>query len=130
MVNKRVRNAVLGCNLKNDRMISSFPRETIQITVIQVYAPTSNAEEAEVEWFYEDLQDLLELTPKEDVLFIIADWNAKVGSQETPGVTGKFGLGVQNETGQRLTEFCQENALVIANTSSNNTREDSTRGHH
>ena len=86
------------------------------ITVIQVYAPTRNAEEAEVERFYEDLQDLLELTPKEDVLFIIADWNAKVGSQETPGVTGKFGLGVQNETGQRLIEFCQENALVIANT--------------
>ena len=84
--------------------------------VIQVYALTSNAEEVEVEWFYEDLQDLLELTPKKDVLFIIGDWNAKVGSQETPGVTGKFGLGVQNEAGQRLTEFCQENALVIANT--------------
>ena len=82
--------------------------------VIQLYAPTSNAEEAE--WFYEDLQDLLELTPKKDVLFIIEDWNAKVGSQETPGVTDKFGLGVQNETGQSLTEFCQENALVIANT--------------
>ena len=86
------------------------------ITVVQVYAPTSNAEEAEVEWFYEDLQDLLELTPKKDVLFIIGDWNAKVGRQEIPGVTGKFGLGVQNKTGQRLTEFCQENALVIANT--------------
>ena len=86
------------------------------ITVIQVYAPTSNAEEAEVEWFYEDLQDLLELTPPKDVLFIIGDWNAKVGSQETPGVTGKFGLGVQNEGGQKLIEFCQENALVIANT--------------
>ena len=82
--------------------------------VIQLYAPTSNAEEAE--WFYEDLQDLLELTPKKDVLFIIEDWNAKVGSQETPGVTDNFGLGVQNETGQSLTEFCQENALVIANT--------------
>ena len=80
--------------------------------VIQVYAPTSNAEAAEVEWFYEDLQDLLELTPKKDVLFIIGDWNAKVGSQETPGVTGKFGLGVQNEAGQRLIQFCQENALV------------------
>ena len=80
------------------------------------HAPNSNAEEAEVEWFYEDLQDLLELTPEKDVLFIIGDWNAKVGSQETPGVTGKFGLGVQNEAGQRLTEFCQENALVIANT--------------
>ena len=83
--------------------------------VIQVYAPTSNAEEVEVEWFYEDLQDLLELTPKKDVLFIIGDWNAKVVSQKTPGVTGKFGLGVQNEAGQRLIEFCQENALVIAN---------------
>ena len=86
------------------------------ITVIQFYAPTSNAEEAEVEWFYEDLQDLLELTPKKDVLFIIGDLNAKVGSQETPGITGKFGLGVWNEAGQRLTEFCQENTLVIANT--------------
>ena len=85
------------------------------ITVIQVYAPTSNAEEAEVEQFYEDLQDLLELTPKKDVLFIIQDWNAKVGSQESPGVTGKFGLGMRNEAGQRLIEFCQENALVIAN---------------
>ena len=86
------------------------------ITVIQVYAPTSNAEEAEVEWFYEDLQDLLELTPKRDVLFIIGDRNAKVESQETPGVTGKFGLGMWNEAGQRLIAFCQENALVIANT--------------
>ena len=86
------------------------------ITVIQTYAPTSNTEEAEVEWFYEDLQDLLELTPKTDVLFIIEDWNAKVGSQETPGVTDKFGLGVWNEAGQRLIEFCQENTLVIANT--------------
>ena len=93
-----------------------FQSKTFSIIVIQVYAPTSNAEEAEVEWFYEDLQDLLELTPKRDVLFIIGDWNAKVGSQETPGVTGKFGLGVQNEAGQRLIEFCQENALVIANT--------------
>ena len=86
------------------------------ITVIQVYAPTSNAEEAEVEWFYEDLQDLLELTPQKDVLFVLGDWNAKVGSQETPGVTNKFGLGMQNEAGQRLIEICQENALVIANT--------------
>ena len=86
------------------------------ITVIQVYAPTSNAEEAEVERFYEDLQDLLELTPKKDVLFLIRDWKAKVGSQETPGVTGKFGLGIRNEAGQRLIEFCQENALVIAST--------------
>ena len=93
-----------------------FQGKPFNITVIQVYAPTSNAEEAEVEWFYEDLQDLLELTPKKDVLFIIGDWNAKVGSQETPGVTGKFGLGIRNEAGQRLIEFCQENALVIANT--------------
>ena len=116
-VNKRVRNAVLGCNLKNDRMISvHFQGKPFIITVNQVYAPTTNTEEAEVEWFYEDLQDLLELTPQKDVLFIIGDWNAKVGSQETPGVTGKFGLGVQNEAGQRLTEFCQENTLVIANT--------------
>ena len=84
--------------------------------VIQIYAPTSNTEEAEVEQFYEDLQDLLELTPKRDVLFIIGDWNAKGGSQETPGVTGKLGLGIQNKAGQRLIEFCQENALVIANT--------------
>ena len=84
--------------------------------VIQAYAPTNNAEEAEIERFYEDLQDLLELTPKKDVLFIIGDWNAKVGSQEIPGVTGKSGLGVQNEAGQRLIEFCQENVLVIANT--------------
>ena len=93
-----------------------FQGKPFNITVIQVYAPTSNAEEAEVEWFYEDLQDLLELTLKKDVLFIIGDWNAKVGSQETPGVTDKFGFGVQNEAGQRLREFCQENALVIANT--------------
>ena len=108
-----------------------FQGKPFNITAIQVYALTSNAEEAEVERFYEDLQDLLELTPKKDVLFIIGNWNAKVGSQETPGVTGKFGFGVQNEAGQRLTEFCQENALVITNTlSSNNTREDSTHGHH
>ena len=93
-----------------------FQGEPFNITVIQVYAPTSNAEEAEVEWFYEDLQDLLEPTLKQDVLFIIGDWNAKVGSQEIPGITGKLGLGVQNEAGQRLTEFYQENALVIANT--------------
>ena len=92
-----------------------FQGKPFNITVIQAYAPTSNTEEAEVEWFYEDLQDLLELMPKQDVLFIIGDWNGKVGSQETHGVTGKFGLGVQNETGQRLIEFCQENALVIAN---------------
>ena len=97
MVNKRVQNAVLGCNLKNDRMISvCFQGEPFNITVIQVYAPTSNTEEAEVERFYEDLQDLLELTPQKVVLFIIGDWNAKVGSQETPGVTGKSGLGIRN----------------------------------
>ena len=116
MVNKRVQNAVLGCNLKNDRMISvHFQGKPFSITVIQVYAPTSNAEEAELEWFYEDLQDLSELTPKKDVLFIIGKWNAKVGSQETLGVTGKFGLGMRNEAGQRLTEFSQ-NILVTANT--------------
>ena len=117
MVNKRARNAVFGCNLKNNRMISvRFQGKPFNITVIQAYAPTSNAEEAEVEWFYEDLQDLLELTPKKEVVFITGDWNAKVGSQETPGVTGKFGLGIWNEAGQRLIEVCQENALVIANT--------------
>ena len=117
IVNKRVRKAVLGCNLKNDRMISvRFQGKPFNITVIQVYAPTSNAEEAEVERFYEDLQDFLELTPKKDVLFVIGDWNAKVASQETPGVTGKFGLGMRNEAGQWLIVFCQENALVIANT--------------
>ena len=109
MVNKRVRNAVLGCNLKNDRMISlRLQGKPFNITVMQVYAPTRNAEEAEVERFYDDLQDLLELTPPKDGLFIIGDWNAKVGSQETPGVTGKFGLGMWNEAGQRLIEFCQE----------------------
>ena len=117
IVNKRVLNAVLGCNLKNDRMISArFQGKPFIITVTQVYALSSNAKEAEVEWFYEYVQDLLELTPKKDVLFIIGDWNAKVGSQEILGVTGKFGLGVQNEAGHRLIEFCQENALVIANT--------------
>ena len=117
MVNKRVQNSVLGWNLKNDRMISvRFQGKPFNITVIQVYTPSSNAEEAEVECFYEDLQDLLELTHKKDVLFIIGDWNAKVGSQEIPGVTGKFGFGVWNEAGQRLIEFFQENALVIANT--------------
>ena len=93
-----------------------FQGKPFNITVIQVYAPTSNAEEAEVEPFFEDLQDLLELTPKIDVLFIIGDWNAKVGSQGTPGVTGKFGLGIRNEAGQRVIEFCQENTLIIANT--------------
>ena len=106
MVNQRISNAVLGCSLKNDRMSSvCFQGKPFNITVIQVYAPTSNTEEAEVELFYEDLQDLLELTPKEDVFFIIGDWNAKVGSQETPGVTGKCGLGIRNEAGQRLIEF-------------------------
>ena len=100
MVNKRVQNAVLGCNLKNDRIISvHFQGKPFNTMVIQAYAPTSNAEEGEVEQFYEDLQDLLELTPKKDVLFIIGDWNAKVGSQETPGVTIKFGFGIQNEAG-------------------------------
>ena len=103
--------------IKNGRMISVyFQSKPFNITVIQVYAPTSNTEEAEVEGFYEDLQDLLELTPKKDVLFIIGAWNAKLGSQETPRLTGKFGLGMRNQAGQRLIEFCQENALVIANT--------------
>ena len=117
IVNKRVQNAVLGYNLKNDRMISvHFQGKPFNIKVIQVYALTSNTEEAEVEWFCEDLQDLSEVTSKKDVLFIIGDWNAKVGSQEIPEVTGKFGLEIWNEAGQRLIEFCQENALVIANT--------------
>ena len=93
-----------------------FQGKPFNVMLIQAYVPTSNAEEAEGEQFYEDLQDLLELTPKKDALFITGDWNAKVGSQETPGVTGKFGLGIQNEAGQRLKEFCQEKALVIANT--------------
>ena len=104
-----------------------FQCKPFNITVIQVYAPTSNTEEAEGEQFYEDIQDLLELTPKKDVLFIVGDWNAIVGSQETPGVTGKFDLGVRNEAGQRLIEFCQENALVIANTLF---QQDSIHGHH
>ena len=117
IVNKRVQNAVLGCNLKNDRMISvCFQGRPFGITGIQVYAPASNAEEAESEQFYEDLQDLKELMPKNYVLFIIGDWNAKVRSQEIPGIMDKIGLGVQNEAGQRITEFCQDNALVIANT--------------
>ena len=118
IVKKRVQTAVLGCNLKNNRMLSDwFQGKPFNITVIQVYASTNNAEEAEVEWFYdEDIQDLLELTLKKDVLLITGDWDAKVGSQEIPGVTGKFGLGVQNEARQRLIEFFQENALVIANT--------------
>ena len=108
MVNKRVQNAVLGCSLKRDRMISvHFQGKPFNISLIQVYAPTSNSEEAEVERFYKDLQDLLELTPPKDVLFIIGKWNAKVGSQETPGVTGKFGFGIRNEAGQRLIEFAK-----------------------
>ena len=131
IINQRVRNAVLGCNLKNNRMISvCFQGKPFNTTVIQVYGPTTNGEEVEVDQFYEDLQDLLELTPKKDVLFIIGDWNVKVGSQEIPGVTGNFGLGVQNEAGQRLTELCQENALVIANTLFNNTGVDFTHRHH
>ena len=93
-----------------------FQGKPFNVMVIQAYAPTSNAEEAEVEQFYEDLQDLPELTPQKDVLFIIGFWNAKVGNQETPGLTGKFGLGIQNQAGQRLMEFCQKNTLVIANT--------------
>ena len=117
IVNQRIWNAVLGCNLKSNRMISIwFQDRPLNIAVIQDYAPTSNAEEAEVEWFYKDLQDLLELTPEKDVLCIIRDCNAKVGSQETPGETGSFGLGLQNEAGLRQIEFCQENTLVIANT--------------
>ena len=107
-----------------------FQGKPFNIMIIQVYAPTSNTEETEVEWSYEDLQDLLELIPPKDVLFIIGDWNAKVGSQETPGVTGKFGLGIQNEAGQMLIEFCQENALVIANTLFQQHREHSTHVHH
>jgi len=110
MVNKRVRNAVLGGNLKNDRMISVrflLKGKPFNIRVIQVYAPISNAEEADVEWFYEDLQDLSEITPKKDVLFIIGDWNAKLQSQETPGVTGKFSLGIWNESGEMLIEFAK-----------------------
>ena len=116
MVNRSVQNAVLGCNLKNDRMIANcFQGKPFNSTVIQVYAPTTNADEPEVEWFCEDLQDLLEITPKK-VLFIIGEWNAKVGRQEIPRVTGKFGHEVKTEAWQRLTEFCQENTLVIANT--------------
>ena len=113
---KRVQNAVLGCNLKNNKMISvRFQGKPFNIIVIQIYPTTTNAKEAEAEWFCDDLQDLLELTLLKDVIFIIEDWNAKVGSQEIPGVTGKFGFGVQNEAGKKLTVFCQENALVIAN---------------
>ena len=122
---------VTGCNLKNNRMIAvHFQGKPFNITVIQVHVPTSNAEEAEAERFYEDLQDLLEVTPKKDVLIIIEDWNEKVGSQETPGVTGKFGLGIWNEAGQRLIEFSQENTLSQQTPSSSNTGEDSTHGHY
>ena len=116
MVNKSPKCRTWMQSQKQQNDFCSFPRQIIQYHVIQACALTSNAEEAEVEWFYEDLQDLLELTPQKDVLFVIGDWNAKAGSQETPGVTGKFGLGMRNEAGQRLIEFCQENALVIANT--------------
>ena len=113
---KRVQNVVLGCSLKNDRIISvCFQGKPFNITAFQVCAPTTDTEEAKVEWFYENLQDFLELTPKKDVLFTTGDWNAKVGSQEIPGVTGIFDLGVQNEVGQSLTEFCQGNTLVVAN---------------
>ena len=119
IVNKTVQNVVLGSSLKNDRtrMISiHFQGKPFNIIVIQIYVPITKVKEAKVEQLYEDLQDLLELTPEKDILFIIGDWNAKVGSQEIPGVTGKLGLGVQNEAGQRLTEFCRKNALVRANT--------------
>ena len=131
MVKKSAWNAVRWCNLTNDRKISiCFQGKSYNVTVIQVYAPISNSGIDEIEWLYEDLQDLLELIQIKDVFFIIGDWNAKVGSQEIPGVTGKFGFGVQNETGKRLTEFWEENALAIAALSSNNTRDGSTDGHH
>ena len=117
MVNKRVLHAVLGCNLKDERLISvHFQGKPFNITIIHAFAPVRKAEEAEVEWYYEDLQDLLELIFKKDVIFIKGDWNAKVGSQETLGVTGKFGLGILNEAGQRLIAFFLGNTLVIANT--------------
>ena len=117
IVNKRAWNSGLGCNLKNEKMISvCFQGKAFSVIVIQVYPPTTNAKKAEVEWFYDDPQDILELTPKEDVIFIIGDWNTKVESQEVPGVTNKFGLDVQNERRQRLIEFYQEDTLVIANT--------------
>ena len=126
MANKKVQNAVLGCNLKNDRIISvRFQGKPFNVTVIQVCAPTTYAKEAEVDWFYEDLQNHLELTQKEVVLCIIRNWNGKVGSQGIPRITGKFGFGVQNEAGQKLTEFCQENTLFF-----NNRKDDSTHGHH
>ena len=116
IVHRRVQNAVLGCN-KNNRMISVHSQgKPFNITVIQVYVPATNAKKAEVDQFYEDLQHLLELTPLKDLIFIIGDWNAKVGTQEISRIIGKFGLGVQNEAGQRLIEFCQENWLATANT--------------
>ena len=115
-VNKSLRCSTWVQSQKRQNGLFCFQGKPFNVTVIQVYAPTSNAEEAEIEWFYEDLQDLLELTPRKRCPMITEDWNAKVGSQEIPGVIGKFGLGVQNKAGQRLTEICQENALVIANT--------------
>ena len=128
-VNKGVWNAILRCSLKKERMIGvRFQGKPFNITVIQVYAPTTNAEDDE--HFHDDLQVLLELTPWKDVLFIIGDWNAKVEGQEIPGVTGKFGLGVQNEAGQKLTEFCQGMHWSWQTPSSNNTRDDFTYGHH
>ena len=131
MLNKRVQNAVLGCNLKNGRMISvPFQGKPCNITVIQVYAPTNNAKEAEVERFYEDLQDLLELTPQKYVLFIIGNWNSKVGSQETLGVTGKFDLGIWNEAGQRLIEFCQKKCSGHNKHPLPTTQEKTIHGHH
>ena len=117
IVNKRVQNAVLGCSLKNNRMISAlFQGRPFNITVLQVNASNTNAKEADVEWFYQDLHELLELTPPNDILFIIGNWDAKLGSREITGVTGKLGLRIRNEPGQMLTEFCQENAQVIAKT--------------
>ena len=130
MVNKTVQNAVAGFNLKNYSMISvRFHGKPFNITVIQIYAPTSSNEEAEVEQFYEDRQDLLELTAKKNVLCIIVDWNAKVKVQETPRVTEKFGSGVWYEAGQRLIEFCKDNTLVIANTLFKKHKKNSTYGH-
>ena len=129
IINKRVQNAVFECNLKNDRMILvHFQDNPFNIIVIQFYVPTT--EEAEVDQSFEDLEDLLELTPRENVLFITGDWNAKAEIKEKPGVTGKFGFVEQNEAVQKLTDFCQENALFIANTPFNNTRDNFTHGHH
>ena len=129
IVNRRVRNALLGCKLRNDRMISvHFQGKAFNATVIQVYAPTSNTEGAEVEWFYEDLQDLSELTPKKDVLFIIGDWNAKIGSQEIPGVTGKLTLECRMKQGKGF--FAKRRHWSWQTPSYNDTGEDSTHGHH